>query len=228
MKIELLEKNSYETIKNYTYRVLRSNIIDLNLKPGESISENEIANNLNVSRTPVREAFSLLVSEQLLEIYPQKGTQVSYIDLKRVEDARFMRLKLEQAVIELACEDFQESYLFDLESNINQQQFCVLKKNYTAAFNLDNSFHELIFKGCKKERIFNAIHFMNGDFDRIRALNLISSMNMDLVVAQHKSIIDAIKAKDSELGIKIVGEHLSKVNDDKMILLREYPEYFKE
>ncbi|MBX4261356.1 GntR family transcriptional regulator [Clostridium estertheticum] len=228
MKIELLEKNSYETIKNYTYRVLRSNIIDLNLKPGESISENEIANNLNVSRTPVREAFSLLVSEQLLEIYPQKGTQVSYIDLKRVEDARFMRLKLEQAVIELACEDFQESYLFDLESNINQQQFCVLKKNYTAAFNLDNSFHELIFKGCKKERIFNAIHFMNGDFDRIRALNLISSMNMDLVVAQHKGIIDAIKAKDSELGIKIVGEHLSKVNDDKMILLREYPEYFKE
>ncbi|MPQ30290.1 GntR family transcriptional regulator [Clostridium estertheticum] len=228
MKIELLEKKSYETIKNYTYRVLRSNIIDLNLKPGESISENEIANNLNVSRTPVREAFSLLVSEQLLEIYPQKGTQVSYIDLKRVEDARFMRLKLEQAVIELACKDFQESYLFDLESNINQQQFCVLKKNYTAAFNLDNSFHELIFKGCKKERIFNAIHFMNGDFDRIRALNLISSMNMDLVVAQHKGIIDAIKAKDSELGIKIVGEHLSKVNDDKMILLREYPEYFKE
>ncbi|MBU3177898.1 GntR family transcriptional regulator [Clostridium estertheticum] len=228
MKIELLEKNSYETIKNYTYRVLRSNIIDLNLKPGESISENEIANNLNVSRTPVREAFSLLVSEQLLEIYPQKGTQVSYIDLKRVEDARFMRLKLEQAVIELACEDFQESYLFDLESNINQQQFCVLKNNYTAAFNLDNSFHELIFKGCKKERIFNAIHFMNGDFDRIRALNLISSMNMDLVVTQHKGIIDAIKSKDSELGIKIVGEHLSKVNDDKMILLREYPEYFKE
>lgn len=228
MKIELLEKNSYETIKNYTYRVLRGNIIDLNLKPGESISENEIANNLNVSRTPVREAFSLLVSEQLLEIYPQKGTQVSYIDLKRVEDARFMRLKLEQAVIELACEDFPENYLFDLESNINQQQFCILKKNYTAAFNLDNSFHELIFKGCKKERIFNAIHFMNGDFDRIRALNLISSMNMDVVVSQHKEIIDSIKTKDSELGIKIVGEHLSKVNDDKMILLREYPKYFKE
>jgi len=228
MKIELLEKNSYETIKNYTYRVLRGNIIDLNLKPGESISENEIANNLNVSRTPVREAFSLLVSEQLLEIYPQKGTQVSYIDLKRVEDARFMRLKLEQAVIELACEDFPENYLFDLESNINQQQFCILKKNYTAAFNLDNSFHELIFKGCKKERIFNAIHFMNGDFDRIRALNLMTSMNMDVVVSQHKEIIDSIKAKDSELGIKIVGKHLSKVNDDKMILLREYPKYFKE
>lgn len=228
MKIELLEKNSYETIKNYTYRVLRSNIIDLNLKPGESISENEIANNLNVSRTPVREAFSLLVSEQLLEIYPQKGTQVSFIDLKRVEDARFMRLKLEQAVIELACMDFPENYLFDLEANINQQQFCILKKNYTAAFNLDNSFHELIFKGCKKERIFNAIHFMNGDFDRIRALNLISSMNMDIVVSQHKEIIDSIKAKDSELGIKIVGHHLSKVNEDKMILLRDYPTYFKE
>ena len=228
MKIELLEKNVYETIKNYTYRVLRSNIIDLNLKPGESISENEIANNLNVSRTPVREAFSLLVSENLLEIYPQKGTKVSYINLKRVEEARFMRLKLEQAVIELACNDFPEKYLFDLESNINQQQFCLLKKNYTCAFNLDNSFHELIFKACKKDRIWNAIHFMNGDFDRIRALNIISSMNMDTVVNQHKRIIDAIKAKDSKLGVKIVGEHLTKVNDDKRILLSEYPKYFKE
>lgn len=227
MKLETIEKKSSESIKGYAYRVLRNNIVDLNLKPGEIISENEIANNLNVSRTPVREAFAKLVSEELLEIYPQKGTQVSYIDLKRVEEARFMRLKLEQEVVKLACEDFPEDYLFQLESNVNQQKFCMSKKNYIAAFDLDNSFHELIFKGCNKERIWNAIHFMNGDFDRIRALNLISSMNMDIVFAQHKGIIDAIKAKDSELGVKIVCDHLTKVNDDKMILIDEYPAYFK-
>ena len=227
MKLELLEKKSFDSIKNYTYMVLRNNIIDLNIKPGETISENEIANILNVSRTPVREAFAKLVSEELLEIYPQRGTQVSYIDLKHVEEARFMRLKLEEAVVELACEDFPENYLFELESNINQQEFCIAKKNYTAALDLDNSFHEIIYRGCGKERIWNAIHFMNGDFDRIRALNLISSMNMDIVLNQHKGIINAIKNKDSELGIKIVNEHLTKVNDDKMILIGQYPAYFR-
>jgi len=85
MKLELFEKDHSESIKCYIYRVLRNNIIDLNLRPGEIISENEIANTLSVSRTPTREAFSKLASEELLEVYPQKGTKVSYIDLKRVE-----------------------------------------------------------------------------------------------------------------------------------------------
>jgi len=227
MNLELLEKKSFDSIKNYTYIVLRNNIIDLNIKPGETISENEIANILNVSRTPVREAFAKLVSEELLEIFPQKGTQVSYIDLKRAEEARFMRLKLEEAVVQLACEDFPKDYLFELESNINQQEFCIAKKNYIAALELDNLFHELIFKGCGKERIWNTIHYMNGDFDRIRALNLISSKNMDIVVDQHKRIMNAIKNKDSALGIKVVNEHLTKVNDDKMILIGQYPAYFR-
>ena len=226
--IELIEKRPSESIKDYTYLVLRKNIIDLNLKPGQIISENEIASRINVSRTPIREAFARLVSEELLEIYPQKGTQVSFIDLNRVEEARFMRLQLEQAVVKLACEDFPENYLFKLESNINQQEFCLVKKNYIAALDLDNSFHELIFKGCGKARIWNAIHFMNGDFDRIRALNLISSRNMDIVHAQHRDIFNAIKAKDSTLGVNLVCDHLTKVNNDKIILLDEYPTYFKE
>lgn len=68
---------------------------------------------------------------------------------------------------------------------------------------------------------------MNGDFDRIRALNLISSKNMDIVVDQHKRIMNAIKNKNSALGIKVVNEHLTKVNDDKMILIGQYPAYFR-
>ncbi|MGH4050148.1 MAG: GntR family transcriptional regulator [Clostridium sp.] len=227
MEIELFEKKPSESIKDYTYKVLRKNIIDLNLKPGQIISENEIATSLKVSRTPIREAFARLVSEELLEIYPQKGTQVSYIDLNRVEEARFMRLKLEEAVIILACEDFSEKSLFDLEATINQQEFFINKKNYIGAFDLDNSFHELVFKGCSKDRIWNAIHFMNGDFDRVRALNIISSMNMKTVLTQHRNIINAIKAKDNALGVRLIRQHLTKVNVDKMILVGEYPTYFK-
>ena len=134
-----------------------------------------------------------MVSEELLEIYPQKGTQVSYIDLDRVEEARFMRFELEQAVVKLACENFSEESLFKLETTLNQQEFFINKNNYIAALDLDNLFHEHIFKGCGKERIWNAIHFMNGDFDRIRALNIISNKNMNIVLTQHKNIINAIE-----------------------------------
>lgn len=227
MRLELLHKETSESIKEYAYRVMRKNIIDLNLKPGEVITENEIANVLSVSRTPVRETFSKLVTEELLEIYPQRGTFVSLIDLKRVEEARFMRLNLEKAVIKLACQDFPKDVLFELESNLNQQEFCLSKKNYVLVFDLDNAMHELIFKGCGKGRVWSAICNMNGDYDRIRSLRLSSELDWNENITHHKMIIEAIKEKDADLGQRIIHEHLTKIDTEQDVLKAKYPEYFK-
>lgn len=227
MKLELLENKSSESIKEYTYRVLRQNIISLNLKPGETITENEIANSLNVSRTPIREAFAKLVGEQLLEVYPQKSTFVSLIDFKRVEEAQFMRVNLEEAIVKLACENFSEDVLFELESNLNQQQFCFAKKNYITTFDLDNEMHELIFKGCGKSRVWSAIRFMAGDFDRIRTLKLSSFMRWDEIIEQHRIIVKAIKNKDADLCARTMHEHIAQVKEDQIILKEKYPQYFK-
>lgn len=227
MKLEFLKIKSWESIRDYTYREIRKNIIDLNLKPGEAISENEIANTLNVSRTPIRETFAKLVGEELVEIYPQKGTFVSLIDLKRVQEAQFMRLNLEKAVIKLACQGFPKDVLFQLEANLNQQEFCLSKRSYIVIFDLDNELHELIFKGCGKERVWSAIRLMNGDFDRIRTLRLLSNVNWDEIISQHRTIIKAIKEKDIDLGLKIMHEHLTQVDVDQMVLKGEYPMYFK-
>mgnify|MGYP000860837837 CR=1 FL=1 len=227
MNVELLEKNSSESIGDYTYRTVRKNIIDLNLKPGEAITENEIANILNISRTPIRETFAKLVREELVEIYPQKGTFVSLIDLERVEEAKFMRLNLERAAMKLACKDFPDDVLFDLESNFNQQEFCLSKKNYILIFDLDNEMHRLIFKGCSKERVWSSIHYLNGDFDRLRVLRLSSNLDWNKIISHHRNIIKAIKEKNCELGIKTMEEHLTLVDSDKKELKGKYPEYFR-
>ena len=62
-----------KTLGDSIYAHLRNEIISLRLKPGEMIYENEVASNFGVSRTPVREAFRLLVNEEFIEILPQKG-----------------------------------------------------------------------------------------------------------------------------------------------------------
>ena len=88
-----------KTTQNFVYEALRKSILTLNLLPGTAISENEISQRFEVSRTPVREAFIQLAKESLLKIIPQKETLVSYIDLQRVEQEHFLRRSLETSVL---------------------------------------------------------------------------------------------------------------------------------
>lgn len=227
MEFQLLKSLPSESIKDYAYRVIKTNIINLNLEPGEDITENKIAAILNVSRTPVRETFAKLVSEGLIEIYPQRGTLVSLIDLKRVKESEFMRLTLELAVIEIACRSFPEYEMFQMEANLNQQEFYYAKKNFELTLELDNEFHGLIFKGCGKEHIWDAIHFISGDYNRIRKLKLIHFLSSYDIIKQHKSLRDAIKNKDVKMAKEIIQDHIGRVDTDKEVLRQKYPMYFK-
>lgn len=97
------------------YQILKEEIIKLHLEPGLNISEKGISEKFNISRTPVREAFLLLSQDGLLDIYPQKGTFVSLIDLDAVEEARFLRECVERAVVKLACKKFPQEKMFFLK-----------------------------------------------------------------------------------------------------------------
>ena len=74
---------------------LRSRIISLELPPGTSISENELATTLGVSRTPIREALLILAEEQLVEVFPRVGTFVTPVDVRLVKNSQFLREALE-------------------------------------------------------------------------------------------------------------------------------------
>ena len=106
--LELFEKAPNETVREYAYRVLYENIMSLKLPPGTAMSEQELSGILNVSRTPVREAFIRLSQKGLLEILPQRGTFVSKIHTEQLAEFRFFRVTLERAIIELACQAFPE------------------------------------------------------------------------------------------------------------------------
>jgi len=131
------ERLNQESVREYVYRLLKTNITNLTLPPGQNISEKEIADLLNVSRTPVREAFIKLAQEHLLDIVPQKGTYVSLIDTDQVEESKFARETLEKEVIQQACVDFPKEELFQLQSYIALQELCVKEENYLQFFELD-------------------------------------------------------------------------------------------
>lgn len=225
MNLDIPEKLKGESAREHATRVLRLNILNLNLKPGEYISENEIASLLQTSRTPIREAFIKLSQEQLIEIYPQKGTCVSKINLDYVEEGRFTRVTLEKALARLICENYVDDELITrLEENLHMLEFAIKIKSNLKIVQLDEDFHKILFKACKKERIHDVIESLNYDFYRLRMLTTTISMNF--VYSQHKAIIDGLKSRDVAAAERAMEEHLTAVKFDQEVIKEEYPEYF--
>lgn len=214
------------SMREYVYLHIREEILNLKLEPGTNLSEKEVSDRLQVSRTPVREAFLKLAQEGLLEVFPQKGTQVALIDLDLVEEARFMREQLERAVVQLACEQFPNEKILDLELNLNNQGLCIQHKDHRKLFELDEEFHRTIFEGCNKKRIWLAMQPMNTHFNRIRMLRLAKKYNWEHILLQHQRILQVIKDKDAAMGQRIISEHLKLVKYDQEELKKLNPEYF--
>ena len=210
MDLEIPQKEAQQSVKQWAYTLLKTNIIQLRLKPGSTVSEAEIADILHTSRTPVREAFIRLVEDGLLEIYPQRGSFVSLIDVEQAEEACFVRRVLGKVVIEEACRAFPEFCLFEIFANLDMQKFCQKEHNHEKLFQLDDEFHRIIYRGCEKERVWLHIKKMNYNFDRLRIIRLSTGFAWDSIIVQHEQIARLIREKDPTQVDQIVDAHLPK------------------
>lgn len=222
----ILERNNRETASDYALRVIRYNIVSLNLVPGSLVSENELAKELGISRTPVREALIELSKIKLVEIYPQKGSCISLINHQLVEEARSVRLLLESAIVEEACEMVSSKDILLLEENIRLLEMYQGKNYEDKQLKLDNEFHELLFTICNKQFTYNLLTGMMTHFDRVRRLSL-SVVRDSKILADHKNLVDSIKRKDSQAAREIITKHLSRYQLDEEELRKNYGDYFK-
>lgn len=202
------EKKHKETGKDYAYRVLKGNIMSLELKPGELLSESDLSEKLNISRTPIREVIMKLKNEHLIEVKPQAGTYVSLIDEEIIDEAIFMRKLLEKEVLIEACNKFSEEILMELEKNLFAQKLVLDKVGKENEFhNLDIEFHRLIFIGCNKVNIWESIMKISTHYNRMR---LLSEMKSDKkqIIEQHRIYIDMIKNKSKDGIEEVIESHI--------------------
>lgn len=224
--MQITEKMSGETAREYAFRIIKNNIVSLELQPGSSISENELSKELGVSRTPIREAIIDLNNALIVEIYPQRRSYISLIDSDLVEESRFLREVLDTAVIELACDVATEADLTKLEENVKLQEFYLENFVPDKIMELDNDFHKTIFTITKKERIYAMKNTMMLHFDRVRTLSLVSVKDIK-IVNDHRLMLEAIKNKDAVSAAALVKKHLSRYRIEEEELREKYPTYFK-
>jgi DNA-binding GntR family transcriptional regulator len=210
--------------KESVYESLRKNILHLNLLPGVTISENEISQRFNTSRTPVREAFIALSKEALVTIVPQKTSMVSLIDFNRVRQEIFLRENLEMAALVQFVKNHEAAHLLELERFIQLQSAACENRNVENFLHYDNMFHRVFF--YNQSVAWEASENMCGHYYRVRLLTLrLLEIEKDRI-DEHIQIFNAVKKKDKKKACSNLKIHLHKLNTEEATLKRMFPDYF--
>ena len=215
-----------QSIQDQVYYTLRTCILNFNFVPGTIMSTQEIATKLQVSRTPVREAFIRLQRDGLVQILPQRETMVSLIDMDRVRQERFLRMNMEQAVMKLFVQKMEKHHLFTLHSLIEKQLDASVHKNYEKLHMYDNQFHCVFFDGADQPLVWDFINQTNTHYQRIRLLSLMYKDIPEDIILQHQEILRALEYRQLDKILNILQNHLTKLNSEETIFRQKNPEYF--
>lgn len=216
-----------ESGRDYALRCLTENILNLELTPGSMVSENELAAQLGLSRTPVREALMALAKVRLVDVYPQRGSAVALVDYELVEETCFMRRVFEVAVVEVACKTATEEDKVALKDNVAAQERFLQEGRPERLMPLDNELHKLLFLIAHKTQMWDMMSSYTLHFDRVRRMALDPVRN-DRNVADHRAIVDAICTGDAAQAKKLMERHLNRYKVDENALRSRYPEsWFK-
>ncbi|MBO5130764.1 MAG: GntR family transcriptional regulator [Romboutsia sp.] len=226
----LYEKKEKENGKDYAYRVLKDNIMTLNLKPGELLSEADLSEKLGISRTPIREVLIRLKNEHLIEVKPQTGTYISLIDANLIEEAMFMRYTLEKEVLKTVSNNINDNLLIELEKNLFAQKLIANRDDSAIEFHkLDKKFHQLLFEGSNKKNIWNSILNISTHYNRMRLLFEMQA-NKEEIINQHEEYLNVIKNKSLDDIDKIVTYHIKGRAKEWLNYTEEHKlfQYFKK
>jgi GntR family transcriptional regulator, rspAB operon transcriptional repressor len=206
---------------------LRDAIVGLELPPGSALSDRDLCEKLNMSRTPVREALLRLSNIGLVEIRPQSGTFVSRIRMAEVHEANFIRRELEGACAREAAKVISASQKKELVFLIEQQKLDHSKQNAKVFSRLDGDFHAAIHTIAGNAMCRMIIRDVRMFVDRLRNLSLHRPADLDEILVDHTAIAQALIDEDSRAAEREMNRHMDRVDRVAKTLIAQYPEYFE-
>ena len=196
------------TKKELMVEILRDAILAGELKPGERLLQEELAQRFNVSSTPVREAIQQLVADGALLHSPYKGVEVAEAKLEDVQEVYLIRSVVESLATRLATPNLRISdvkYLRKIEGELHDQ---VEKAEYTSILKLNRDFHMLIYQAAGMPYLFQIIRglWMRSPWDTL----LVIPNRANMILQEHTLVLAAIESGDAQLAGQYMQEHIEK------------------
>jgi len=204
-----INTNEYLPLRDVVFNTLRDAILTGKLVPGERLMENQLAEKLGVSRTPVREALRMLELENLVELVPRKGAQVLDMSEKDIVNILEVRSALEGLATSVACKKMSKEDLQQLKNMEVDFEKAVAENDVEHFVDIDEDFHDLIFAATENDKLINIFRNLRIQLYRYRMAQAKNNeTSMSTIVAHHRSIIRAIENHDGEEGASIAQGHI--------------------
>jgi DNA-binding GntR family transcriptional regulator len=208
------------------YERLRDAILSGIFRPGQAISENDIADTLHVSRTPIREALQRLANEELVFVVPQRGTFVARLDLRRIREALFMREAIECAALARIQAALAKPELQKLERIVTDHRRAVRGEDLAGIFAADDAFHRALLEIAGVPGTWRYVREAREMHRRVRALGRLEYDSVKRSVAQHNSIVADLAAGRTSSAIEHLRGHIRMNAALAEDMARKHSEYF--
>jgi len=222
-------KELTNNLQNQAYQLILEKILGNEYVPKQKISQQTLESELQLGRTPIREALLRLQREGLVTVVPQSGTFVTKINLESAFNARFIREHLEREIFaEVAQNPPNPLLLAQAEEAIHLQEQAVTNKEMSKFFEADEIFHKSFYVAVNRLQVWKWIQTVNIQLQRFRSLRLtLSDLPWETLIEQHKGILEAVRNQDVQQTDLLVEEHLHLVFQEEKKIIAAYPDYFE-
>jgi DNA-binding GntR family transcriptional regulator len=227
-RFSTIKLDNYKPLRDLVFSAMREAILSGRLKPGERLMEVQLAEEMGVSRTPVREAIRKLELEGLVVMVPRKGAYVAGLTLKDVAEVFEIRSSLEGLAAALAAERITDEEVIILDKILDDISTAGEKGDIKTVIKKDMEFHQVLFSASRNDRLAQMINNLKEQIDRFRTQSFSNPIRTKSVLSEHEHILNAIKQGDVENSERLAKEHIYEVEYNVMNILRKQMEFEEE
>ena len=212
--------DNYKPLREIVFETIREAIINGQLPPNERLMEIQLAEEMGVSRTPVREAIRKLELEGLVIMIPRKGAYVAGLSLKDIADVFEVRAALEGLAAGLAAERITEEEMEQLERSLVKVSELTELNDIDELINVDTKFHDVLYKASRNERLVQIVSNLREQIQRFRTTSLAQPGRIKDALEEHKKIVEAVSDRNLELAQALAQAHIENAENSMLEALQ--------
>ena len=212
----------YKTRTQLVVETLRERILNGEIQAGQALRQAALADDLNVSRIPVREALLQLEAEGLVSFEPHKGATATELSVNQVGELFDLRAMLEADLLAASIPYISEEKLTEATAILKKLNKALGKENGANAWSeLNSSYHNCLYSGAIRPQTQNLVNTLNKNADRYIRMHLLWAGGISKAESEHNDLLDKCKARDVEGAVAILKKHILSSRDEIKAFLKE-------
>ena len=219
--LEQIRLDSYKPLRELVCEHIREAIINGVFAPGKRLMEIQMADEMGVSRTPVREAIRKLEMEGFVVMIPRRGTYVSNMSIRDINDVYEIRISLDTLAAGLAAERISDEELEELQRLLVKVGNAIEENDMAKVVEADIEFHDVLYKASRNERLRNIINNLREQITVIRGVSMRYPGRLKDTQEEHRRLVESIAARNVEKSQEAARIHLENAERTLMIAMSE-------